>query len=131
MPDLKVYEVVIGLELHVQLLTKSKLFFGDSTLFGNPPNTNICANSLAHPGTLPAMNEKALELAIKLALAFNCDISRKNYFERKNYFYPELPSEVEERLVKKYDLSHESVKVICADKSMTEYCLKRVTYTTQ
>ena len=91
MPDLKTYEVVIGLEVHVQLQTKSKLFCGDSTLFGNPPNTNISAISLAHPGTLPVMNEKALELAIKLGLAFNCDISRKNYFDRKNYFYPDLP----------------------------------------
>lgn len=91
MPDLKIYEVVIGLEVHVQLLTKSKLFCGDSTEFGNPPNTNISTVSLAHPGTLPVMNKKALELAIKLGLAFGCDISRKNYFDRKNYFYPDLP----------------------------------------
>lgn len=91
MPDIKIYEAVIGLEVHVQLLTKSKLFCGDSTLFGNPPNTNISAVSLAHPGTLPVMNEKALELAIKLGLAFNCAISGKNYFDRKNYFYPDLP----------------------------------------
>ena len=91
MPDSKLYEVVIGLEVHVQLLTNSKLFCGDSTSFGNPPNTNISAISLAHPGTLPVMNGKAVELAIKLGLAFNCDISRNNYFERKNYFYPDLP----------------------------------------
>lgn len=91
MPESKIYEVVIGLEVHVQLLTRSKLFCGDSTVFGNPPNTNISAVSLAHPGTLPVMNEKALELAIKLGLSFNCDISRYNYFERKNYFYPDLP----------------------------------------
>ena len=91
MPDSNIYEVVIGLEVHVQLLTNSKLFCGDSILFGNLPNTNVSAISLAHPGTLPVMNEKALELAIKLGLAFNCDISRKNYFERKNYFYPDLP----------------------------------------
>lgn len=91
MPDSNIYEVVIGLEVHVQLLTKSKLFCGDSTVFGNPPNTNISAISLAHPGTLPVINEKALELAIKLGLAFNCEISRTNYFERKNYFYPDLP----------------------------------------
>lgn len=85
------YESVIGLEVHTQLLTKSKLFCGDSTQFGNPPNTNISAISLAHPGTLPVMNEKAVELAIKLGLAFNCDIVRDNYFARKNYFYPDLP----------------------------------------
>ncbi|HEY5464386.1 MAG TPA: Asp-tRNA(Asn)/Glu-tRNA(Gln) amidotransferase subunit GatB [Hanamia sp.] len=85
------YEAVIGLEVHTQLLTQSKLFCGDSTRFGNPPNTNVSAISLAHPGTLPMMNEKAVNLAIKLGLAFNCDIVRNNYFARKNYFYPDLP----------------------------------------
>ncbi len=91
MPDIDKYEAVIGLEVHTQLLTKSKLFCGDSTEFGNPPNTNVSAISLAHPGTLPKMNEKAVELAIKLGLAFGCDIIRDNYFARKNYFYPDLP----------------------------------------
>ena len=91
MSDFEKYEPVIGLEVHTQLLTKSKLFCGDSTQFGNPPNTNVSAISLAHPGTLPKMNEKAVELAIKLGLAFNCDIVRDNYFARKNYFYPDLP----------------------------------------
>jgi aspartyl-tRNA(Asn)/glutamyl-tRNA(Gln) amidotransferase subunit B len=91
MSGLDKYEVVIGLEVHVQLLTKSKLFCGDSTEFGNEPNTNVSAISLAHPGTLPVMNEKAIELAIKLGIAFNCDIIRDNYFARKNYFYPDLP----------------------------------------
>ncbi|MDP4285025.1 MAG: Asp-tRNA(Asn)/Glu-tRNA(Gln) amidotransferase subunit GatB [Bacteroidota bacterium] len=85
------YEPVIGLEVHTQLLTQSKLFCGDSTLFGNPPNTNVSAISLAHPGTLPMMNEKAVEFAIKLGIAFNCDITANNYFARKNYFYPDLP----------------------------------------
>ncbi len=91
MPDFDKYEAVIGLEVHTQLLTKSKLFCGDSTQFGNPPNTNVSAISLAHPGTLPVMNQKAIELAIKLGLAFNCDIVRDNFFARKNYFYPDLP----------------------------------------
>ncbi len=91
MPDFDKYEAVIGLEVHTQLLTKSKLICGDSTEFGNPPNTNVSAISLAHPGTLPKMNEKAVELAIKLGLAFGCDIVRDNYFARKNYFYPDLP----------------------------------------
>jgi aspartyl-tRNA(Asn)/glutamyl-tRNA(Gln) amidotransferase subunit B len=91
MPDFEKYEAVIGLEVHTQLLTESKLFCGDSTQFGNPPNTHVSAISLAHPGTLPMMNEKAVELAIKLGLAFNCDIVRNNYFARKNYFYPDLP----------------------------------------
>ena len=91
MLDFEKYEPVIGLEVHTQLLTKSKLFCGDSALFGNPPNTNVSAISLAHPGTLPMMNEKAVELAIKLGIAFNCNITRNNYFARKNYFYPDLP----------------------------------------
>jgi aspartyl-tRNA(Asn)/glutamyl-tRNA(Gln) amidotransferase subunit B len=91
MPDFEKYEAVIGLEVHTQLLTESKLFCGDSTQFGNPPNTNVSAISLAHPGTLPVMNEKAVELAIKLGFAFHCDIIRNNYFARKNYFYPDLP----------------------------------------
>ncbi len=85
------YEPVIGLEVHVQLLTRSKLFCGDSTVFGNAPNTNVSAISLAHPGTLPQMNEMAVELAIRLGIAFNCDITLQNYFARKNYFYPDLP----------------------------------------
>lgn len=85
------YEAVIGLEVHAQLLTKSKLFCGDSSTFGNPPNTNISPVSLAHPGTLPVMNKKAIDYAIKLGLAFNCEIVRNNYFARKNYFYPDLP----------------------------------------
>jgi aspartyl-tRNA(Asn)/glutamyl-tRNA(Gln) amidotransferase subunit B len=85
------YEAVIGLEVHTQLLTKSKLFCGDSTTFGEAPNTHISAISLAHPGTLPKMNKLAIDYAIKLGLAFNCDIVRSNYFARKNYFYPDLP----------------------------------------
>jgi aspartyl-tRNA(Asn)/glutamyl-tRNA(Gln) amidotransferase subunit B len=91
MSSLKKYEAVIGLEVHTQLLTKSKLFCGDSSMFGNAPNTNISPVSLAHPGTLPVMNKKAIDFAIKLGLAFNCEIIRNNYFARKNYFYPDLP----------------------------------------
>ena len=91
MLDFEKYEPVIGLEVHTQLQTQSKLFCGDSTLFGNPPNTNVSAISLAHPGTLPMMNEKAVEYAIKLGIAFNCNITTNNYFARKNYFYPDLP----------------------------------------
>ncbi len=91
MSSLEKYEAVIGLEVHTQLLTKSKLFCGDSTTFGNAPNTNISPVSLAHPGTLPVMNKKAIDYAIRLGLAFNCDIVRNNYFARKNYFYPDLP----------------------------------------
>ena len=85
------YEVVIGLEVHAQLLTKSKLFCGDSASFGGQPNTHVSPVTLAHPGTLPKMNKKAIEYAIKLGLALNCDIEQNNYFARKNYFYPDLP----------------------------------------
>ena len=85
------YEVVIGLEVHVQLQTLSKLFCGDSTEFGAEPNTHISPITLAHPGTLPKMNRRAIEYAIKLGLSLNCDIEQHNYFARKNYFYPDLP----------------------------------------
>lgn len=85
------YQVVIGLEVHTQLLTKSKLFCGDSAAFSTDPNTHISPITLAHPGTLPKMNEKAIEYAIKLGLALNCEIEQHNYFARKNYFYPDLP----------------------------------------
>jgi aspartyl-tRNA(Asn)/glutamyl-tRNA(Gln) amidotransferase subunit B len=85
------YEIVVGLEVHAQLLTKSKLFCGDATLFGADPNTEVSAVSLAHPGTLPKMNKEAIRLAVRLGLAMNCDIVRENYFARKNYFYPDLP----------------------------------------
>jgi aspartyl-tRNA(Asn)/glutamyl-tRNA(Gln) amidotransferase subunit B len=91
MMDVGKYEAVIGLEVHAQLLTKSKLFCSDSTEFGSPPNTNVSPVSLAHPGTLPMMNRKAIEFAIKLGLVLHCDIERNNYFARKNYFYPDLP----------------------------------------
>lgn len=85
------YEVVIGLEVHAQLLTKSKLFCGDSTAFGAAPNTHVSPITLAHPGTLPKMNKQAVEYAIRLGLALNCHIEQQNYFARKNYFYPDLP----------------------------------------
>jgi len=85
------YEVVIGLEVHVQLQTNSKLFCGDSASFGADPNTHISPITLAHPGTLPRMNKRAIEFAIKLGLALHCEIEQKNYFARKNYFYPDLP----------------------------------------
>ena len=81
----------MGLEVHAQLSTKSKLFCGDSTAFGASPNTQVSPISLAHPGTLPKMNKKAIELAVKLGTALNCEIERHNYFARKNYFYPDLP----------------------------------------
>lgn len=85
------YEVVVGLEVHAQLLTQSKLFCGDSIAFGAGPNTHVSPVTLGHPGTLPKMNRKAIEFAVKMGLACHCEIEKDNYFARKNYFYPDLP----------------------------------------
>lgn len=85
------YEAVIGLEVHSHLKTKSKIFCGCSTEFGRPPNTNICPVCVGHPGVLPVLNEKAVELLVKAALGLNCKINRHSVFARKHYFYPDLP----------------------------------------
>ena len=85
------YEPVIGLEVHVQLLTRSKIFCGCSTRFGDPPNTNTCPVCLGLPGPLPVLNREAVAKAVKAALALNCRINRVSRFARKNYFYPDLP----------------------------------------
>jgi aspartyl-tRNA(Asn)/glutamyl-tRNA(Gln) amidotransferase subunit B len=85
------YEIVVGLEVHAQLLTKTKLFCADTTEFGKEPNTQISVISLGYPGTLPRLNKEAISLAVKLGLACNCQIVQHNYFARKNYFYPDLP----------------------------------------
>ena len=85
------YEAVIGLEIHAQLATATKLFCGDATSFGAAPNTHISPITLGHPGTLPKTNTKAIEYAIKMGLACGCTIAKENYFARKNYFYPDLP----------------------------------------
>ncbi len=85
------YQPVIGLEVHAQLSTASKIFASDSTEFGNMPNTNISVITLAHPGVLPKLNKKVVEYAIRMGLASGCEINRVNFFDRKNYFYPDLP----------------------------------------
>ena len=85
------WEVVIGLEVHVQLTTQSKIFSGASTAFGAAPNTQACAVDLALPGTLPVLNEQAVKDAILFGLAIDAEICRDSVFERKNYFYPDLP----------------------------------------
>lgn len=91
MTDKEKYQIVVGLEVHAQLLTQSKLFCGDSAAFSTEPNTHISPLTLGHPGTLPVMNKKAVEYAVKLGLALHCHIEQYNYFARKNYFYPDLP----------------------------------------
>jgi len=85
------YEAVIGLEIHAQLATDTKLFCGDATLFGAEPNTQISPITLGHPGTLPKTNAKAVDYAIKMGLVCGSRIENENYFARKNYFYPDLP----------------------------------------
>ncbi|MBZ5702200.1 MAG: Asp-tRNA(Asn)/Glu-tRNA(Gln) amidotransferase subunit GatB [Acidobacteriia bacterium] len=85
------YEPVIGLEVHVQLLTRTKIFCGCSTRFGAPPNSNVCPVCLGLPGTLPVMNKRALEMAVRASLALHCTVHEHSRFARKNYFYPDLP----------------------------------------
>ncbi|MGO4371721.1 Asp-tRNA(Asn)/Glu-tRNA(Gln) amidotransferase subunit GatB [Paenibacillus sp. MCAF20] len=85
------YETVIGLEVHVELHTNSKIFCGCSTAFGAPPNTHTCPVCLGHPGVLPVLNRQAVEYAMKAALAINCEIADVSKFDRKNYFYPDSP----------------------------------------
>lgn len=95
------YDIIIGLEVHVQLLTESKLFCPCSTKFGLPPNTATCPVCIGMPGTLPVMNRKAFQLSLKAALALNCEIARFTKWDRKNYYYPDLPKGYQ---ISQYDL---------------------------
>ena len=102
------YEAVIGLEVHAQLATKSKLFCADATSFGAAPNTQISPITMGHPGSLPKTNKLAVEYAIKMGLACGCTIVKENYFARKNYFYPDLP--------KGYQISQNTHLFVLAEK---------------
>ena len=95
------WEAVIGLEIHVQLSTRTKMFCGCEVTFGEPPNTRVCPVCLGHPGVLPVVNEKAVEYATRIALALDCHIAERTIFHRKNYFYPDLPKAYQ---ISQYDL---------------------------
>src|SRR5688572_28532804 len=95
------YKIVVGLETHVQLLTKSKLFCGCLNRFGSPPNTQVCPVCLGMPGSLPVMNRHAFELALRAAIALNCQIAGFTKWDRKNYYYPDLPKNYQ---ISQYDL---------------------------
>src|ERR1700680_3785917 len=97
----ELYTIIIGLEVHVQLLTRTKLFCGCSTRFGAPPNTQTCPVCIGMPGTLPVMNRSAFELGLKTAVALNCDIAPFTKWDRKNYYYPDLPKGFQ---ISQYDL---------------------------
>jgi len=99
--DYESYEPIIGLETHVELSTKTKMFCGCKLSFGESPNTNTCPVCLGHPGSLPVVNKKAIESAIKIALALNCTINNRTVFHRKNYFYPDMPKNYQ---ISQYDL---------------------------
>lgn len=87
------YEIVMGLEVHVELATRTKIFCGCSTRFGGEPNAHVCPVCLGLPGSLPVLNRRVVDLAIKAGLALHCDIQKENRFDRKNYFYPDLPKD--------------------------------------
>ena len=115
------YEAVIGLEVHTQMLTSSKAYSNDRNEYGSRPNTNVSAITLGHPGTLPRMNKKTIEYAIKLGLALNCEIAENQYFARKNYFYPDLP--------KGYQITQDTTPICTAgyiDLKMKDKLTKRI-----
>ncbi|MEZ6141544.1 MAG: Asp-tRNA(Asn)/Glu-tRNA(Gln) amidotransferase subunit GatB [Zavarzinella sp.] len=122
----KPYQIIVGLEVHVQLLTQTKLFCGCKTTFGMPPNSQVCPVCLGMPGTLPVMNRKAFELAMRAALALNCQIASFTKWDRKNYYYPDLPKNYQ---ISQYDLpfSHDGwLEINAAADPKKEYVPKRI-----
>ena len=106
------YEVVIGLEIHAELSTKTKIFCNCSTEFGAEPNTHVCPVCMAMPGALPVLNEKVVEYAVKAGLATNCTISKDSKNDRKNYFYPDLPKSYQISQFDKPLCEHGNVEIV-------------------
>ncbi|MCX6170528.1 MAG: Asp-tRNA(Asn)/Glu-tRNA(Gln) amidotransferase subunit GatB [Ignavibacteriales bacterium] len=120
------YEAVIGLEVHAQLLTDTKIFCGCSTKFDAPPNTNVCPVCLAHPGVLPVMNKKVVEFTVLMGLASDCVIKERSIFARKNYFYPDLPKGYQISQFEEPICEHGKIIIELKDGSKKEIGLTRI-----
>ena len=120
------YEAVIGLEVHAQLLTESKIFCGCSTRFGNAPNSNVCPICLGHPGVLPVLNKKVVEFISLMGMATNCTINEKSTFARKNYFYPDLPKGYQISQFDQPICEHGFVTIQFQDKSIKKIGITRI-----
>lgn len=120
------YEAVIGLEIHAQLLTNTKIFCGCSTKFGAPPNTNVCPVCLGHPGVLPVMNKKVVEYTVLMGLATNCRINERSVFARKNYFYPDLPKDYQISQYEEPICEHGNVEIEFKDGSKKRIGITRI-----
>lgn len=120
------YEAVIGLEVHAQLSTNTKIFCGCTTKFGNPPNTNVCPVCLGHPGVLPVLNKKVVEYTVLMGLATNCTINRNSVFARKNYFYPDLPKDYQISQYEEPICEHGNVTIEFKDGSKKEIGITRI-----
>lgn len=120
------YEAVIGLEVHAQLSTNTKIFCGCTTKFGNPPNTNVCPVCLGHPGVLPVLNKKVVEYTVLMGLATDCAINSNSVFARKNYFYPDLPKDYQISQYEEPICEHGKVIIEFKDGSKKEIGITRI-----
>jgi aspartyl-tRNA(Asn)/glutamyl-tRNA(Gln) amidotransferase subunit B len=120
------YEGVIGLEVHAQLLTNSKIFCNCSTKFGNEPNTNICPICLGQPGVLPVLNKKVVEFTILMGLATNCIINERSIFARKNYFYPDLPKGFQTSQFEEPACEHGYIEIPLSDMNSKKIGITRI-----